>query len=76
MSWRAQIQPYVQSLYEKAFEVYKSWQATQIKEFTKRFDKELEKTKLQFAARTKELESHVAFLQSETHTLLRVQDEL
>lgn len=63
-------------MYEKAFEVYKNWQTTQIKEFTKKFDKEMSDVKLAFTAKTKELEAHVSFLQSETHALLGVKEEL
>lgn len=76
MSWRTQIQPYVQTLNEKAFNSYKTWQATQIKEFTKRFDDRLSGAMMRFETKIKELEEHVSFLQSETHTLLRVQEEL
>ena len=75
-SWRAQIQPYVQSLNERAFNGYKNWQATEIKEFTKRFDDKLAGAMTQFGTKIKELEEHVSFLQSETHSLLRVQEEL
>ena len=31
---------------------------------------------MRFETKIKELEEHVSFLQSETHTLLRVQEEL
>jgi hypothetical protein len=72
-TWTRDIQPYVHRKYEQAFGFYKGWQERQMKEFAVEYDKKMEQFYAKVHSRSKDLESNLEVIQSETHCLLITQ---
>ena len=76
LTWQRDIQPYVQKKIDQAFEKYRTWQQSQIKEFTQHFEAKMSKQAEEQSFSFSNIRENLEVMQGEIHSLQQMKIEL